>query len=148
MARRAIEEFPGVPGRLQLLREVRGIKLYNDTTAVIPQATLAGLEAFGSAPIILIMGGGDKGISAESLAAHARHRTKRIILLSGSGTDRIRASLPDAVVHNTLEEAVADAMAHASQGDIVLFSPAFSSYNMFKNPYDRGDRFDAIVQCL
>lgn len=145
ISRRAVESFAGVPGRLELVAKKGGVKVYNDTTATTPEATLAALEAL-EAPVILIMGGADKGLDMKELLAAIPAYTKRVILLSGSGTERIRDSVPDAPVYDTLKDAVADAFAHAAAGDSILFSPAFTSFGMFKNEYDRGDRFIALIQ--
>lgn len=145
ISRRAVESFAGVPGRLELVAKKGGVKIYNDTTATTPEATLAALEAL-EAPVILIMGGADKGLDMKELLAAIPAYAKRVILLSGSGTERIRGSMPDAPVYDTLKDAVADAFAHAAAGDSILFSPAFTSFGMFKNEYDRGDRFIALIQ--
>ncbi len=147
--RDALSSFKGVSGRLQLLRKVRGVEIYNDTTATTPEATLAALQALdegGDKHIILIAGGADKGLSMDALIAEVKKRTKRVLLLSGSGTERILAELPDASVYDSLSLAFADAMRTALPGDIVILSPAFASFGMFKNEYERGDQFDTLVQ--
>ena len=163
ISRRALESFAGVSGRLELIREVKGVKIYNDTTSTTPEATLAALSALAKPmsgrttsrhneyqfrqPIILIMGGTDKGLGMNTLLAKLPEM-KRIILLAGTGTDRIRSELPDAPVYNALAPAVADAFAHAKNGDTILFSPAFTSFGMFKNEFDRGDQFNALIEKL
>jgi UDP-N-acetylmuramoylalanine--D-glutamate ligase len=146
-AARALAAFPGVPGRLQLVRSEGGIDFYNDTTATTPDATLAALDAMAEAgrPALLIAGGADKGLPLEGLA-DALRSAKRVSLLAGSGTDRLRDLLPKAGAFATLEEAFRDACAHAAPGDAVLLSPGFASFGMFQNEYDRGDQFDALVQ--
>jgi len=158
-SKRALESFSGVPGRLELVRELNGVKIYNDTTATTPEATLAALESMSgrttsrhdksgfSQPIILIAGGADKGLDMNALIAKLPE-LKRVILLAGSGTERIRAKLPSAPIYETLASAVKDAFARATTGDTILFSPAFASFGMFKNEFDRGDQFNAIVQSL
>lgn len=149
-SRAALASFGGVPGRLELIREVNGVKVYNDTTSTTPEATLAALSALANnygltKSIILIMGGADKGLDMSALVARLLE-VKRVILLAGSGTERIRGELPDAPVFDSLADAVADAFAHAEEGDTILLSPAFASFGMFKNEYDRGEQFDAIVR--
>ncbi|MBI5405889.1 UDP-N-acetylmuramoyl-L-alanine--D-glutamate ligase [Candidatus Kaiserbacteria bacterium] len=151
-SRKALEAFAGVPGRLEFVREVNGIKIYNDTTATTPEATLAALAAFSNdgltKSIILIMGGADKGLDM-SVLVEKLPEVKNVVLLAGTGTDRIRDKLHDArVVYHTLSEAVDAAMLVAEQGDTVLFSPAFASFGMFQNEFDRGDQFAAIVKAL
>jgi UDP-N-acetylmuramoylalanine--D-glutamate ligase len=125
--------------------------MYNDTNATTPEATMAALEALGEdyeGRIVLIMGGADKGLVMDGLLESAVRFAKRIVLLAGTGTERIQASLPDAEVYDNLAMAFADARAHADSGDIILFSPAFSSFGMFTNEYDRGDQFMKLVTQL
>lgn len=147
----ALTEFPGVPGRLELVRELNGVKFYNDTTATTPDATIAALKALSGAEepnVILIMGGADKGLDMRPLVEEAEIRAKKIVLLAGSGTKFLSTYLQDASVYESLETAVKDAVASASFGDVVLLSPGFASFGMFKNEYDRGDQFNAIVKAL
>lgn len=147
---KALAEFPGVPGRLELIREKDGVKFYNDTTATTPDATLAALKAVsGEDPnIVLIMGGADKGLDMRALVEEAEIRAKKIILLSGTGTKYLSTYLQDAPVYENLQSAVDDAVASASEGDVVLLSPGFASFGMFKNEYHRGDQFNAMVKSL
>ncbi len=147
MSRRAIESFAGVPGRLELIREVNGIKIYNDTTSTTPEAALAALEAVGTENTIVIAGGTDKNLDMNVLLLKLKE-VKRVILLAGSGTSRILEWIPGASVYDSLGAAVSDAFMCASPGDTILFSPAFTSFGMFKNEYDRGDQFTALVQKL
>ncbi len=148
VSRKALETFGGVPGRLELVREVNGVKVYNDTTATTPEATLAALAALdnGKRRIILIMGGADKELDMNTLLHKIPDYTKRVILLTGTGTNRVLEFLPGASVFDDLGNAVNEAFLTAESGDIILFSPAFASFGMFKNEYDRGDRFDTLVQ--
>ena len=74
--------------------------------------------------------------------------TKRVELLAGTGTERIKGELPDAEIYDNLVAAMGNARMHAQPGDAILMSPAFASFGMFKNEYDRGDQFDAIVASL
>ena len=147
---RALSSFTGVPGRLELIAEKNGIKVYNDTTSTTPEATLAALAALNDGStksIILIMGGTDKGLDMNTLLAKLAE-VKRVILLTGTGTDRVLEFLPGASVFDDLSKAVGEAYAAAEPGDTVLFSPAFTSFGMFKNEFDRGDQFNAIVKAL
>lgn len=149
--REALTEFSGVPGRLELVRELNGVKFYNDTTATTPDATIAALKALSGTEdpnIILIMGGADKGLDMRPLVEEAEIRAKKIILLAGTGTKFLSTYLQDASVYESLETAVKDAVTSAQPGDVVLLSPGFASFGMFKNEYDRGDQFNAIVNAL
>ncbi|PIR85287.1 UDP-N-acetylmuramoyl-L-alanine--D-glutamate ligase [Candidatus Kaiserbacteria bacterium CG10_big_fil_rev_8_21_14_0_10_45_20] len=147
----AISSFKGVAGRLEFLGTVRGVSIYNDATSTTPDALRVALHALsqnGRRPTstILIMGGTDKELSPESFPVQAMQTTKKTILLSGSGTEKIRHLLPDAPVFSSLTEAVEDAFATAEEGDIILFSPAFASFGMFKNEFDRSDQFVRIIK--
>ena len=146
-SRKALETFGGVPGRLELVREARGVKIYNDTTATTPEATLAALKVLdtGAKNIVLIMGGADKDLDMNALLYEIPNYTKRVILLTGTGTNRILEFLPEASVFDNLGKAVAEAFLATGPGDTILFSPAFASFGMFKNEYDRGDQFNALV---
>jgi len=151
VSREALESFAGVEGRLQLVREVNGVKIYNDTTATTPEATLAALSALdpdGKGNVVLIMGGNDKNLDMNKLLVEIPEHTKRVIMLAGTGTARVLEFLPDASVFDTFEAAVGEAVKAAQPGDSILLSPAFASFGMFKNEYDRGDQFNALVAKL
>lgn len=151
ISKEALESFLGIPGRLELIALEQGISFYNDTNSTTPEATIVALHALSEETakgIILIMGGHDKGLDMTNLLELVGETTKHVSLLAGTGTERIKDELPDAPVFDTLEAAVKDALAHADVGDIVLLSPAFASFGMFKNEYDRGDQFNAIVRAL
>jgi UDP-N-acetylmuramoylalanine--D-glutamate ligase len=145
----AIESFKGVPGRLELIREINGVKIYNDTTATVPDATIAALLAVGSNKnVLLIMGGADKMLDMSALIATIPKYVKKLFLLDGTGTQRIVPELPKAEIFKSLREAVEAAFSEAEAGDAIVLSPAFASFGMFKNEYDRGDQFNDIVSSL
>ncbi|MEK9160516.1 MAG: UDP-N-acetylmuramoyl-L-alanine--D-glutamate ligase [Patescibacteria group bacterium] len=148
--REALESFKGVAGRLEFVREVNGVLYYNDTTATTPEATIAALRALseGGRRVILIMGGYDKGLSMHELIEELPRRTKRTIFLAGTGTDRIMPFLHDASVFGDLKAAFDEAVRYASPGDVVVLSPAFASFGMFKNEYERGDQYLELVRAL
>lgn len=149
VSKRALESFTGVAGRLEFLREVRGVKFYNDTTATVPEATLAALRALSKdRNVVLIMGGADKGLDMNALLHEIPEHTKRVIMLSGTGTSRVLEYLPGASVYDSLQSAFDEAVKSAAEGDIVLLSPAFASFGMFTNEYDRGDQYNALVGAL
>ncbi|MFA6519738.1 MAG: UDP-N-acetylmuramoyl-L-alanine--D-glutamate ligase [Candidatus Paceibacterota bacterium] len=147
VSRGALASFAGVPGRLELIREMDGVKIYNDTTSTTPEATLAALVALDPAHTVLIMGGADKSLDMSALLAKLPE-VKKVILLAGTGTDRIKNQLPESSIYGGFSEAVTEAVKAAEPGDTVLFSPAFASFGMFKNEFDRGDQFAAIVKAL
>ncbi len=136
--------FTGVPGRLEYLGERDGVKIYNDNNATTPQATLAGLRAVGNVDdknVILIAGGAYKDIDPASLLEEIPSYCKQVVLLPGTGTDRIAPALPEATVVMSMTEAVATGLAAGEPGDVLLFSPGFASFGLFKNEYERNDEF-------
>ena len=154
---KVVEGFTGVEGRLQFVREINGIKVYNDTTATTPDATIAALQSLRSADpqernIVLIMGGADKMLDMSGLLREIPHSVKSVVLLPGTGTERIRndiLKLPVLVNEaKTLDEAVQIARSRIRSGDTLLFSPAFASFGLFKNEYDRGEQFLKIVSMV
>lgn len=149
-----LASFPGVPGRLEYRGLIgdseRLIGVYNDNNSTTPAATVAGLQALGNADtphIILIAGGTDKELDAAPLARAIEQYCKTVVLLPGSGTDALATELqqltPTRV--DTLAAAVEAAVATASSGDILLFSPGFASFGLFQNEYDRNDAFIALI---
>lgn len=145
-----IEDFIGVPGRLQHMGAIRGIEIYNDTTATTPDATIAGLKAIGEkGKVVLIMGGADKGLPMEGLLHLLPEYCKWVVLLPGTGTERIKSAIVESGVLvrevQKMSDAVRDALELADVGDTVLLSPAFASFGLFKNEYDRGDQFVDVL---
>ncbi|RJQ33986.1 UDP-N-acetylmuramoyl-L-alanine--D-glutamate ligase [Candidatus Parcubacteria bacterium] len=146
----ALASFEGVEGRLQFVRELNGVKIYNDNNATTPEATIAALKALeeGKKNIILILGGADKGLDMSRLVSEIKKSCKKVVLLSGTGTEALRKEFQGAPVQESLEEAILGAVKIASEGDVLLFSPAFASFGMFKNEYDRNDQYIEIVKRL
>ncbi len=144
VSKQGLESFKGVPGRLELIAEKNGVKVYNDNNSTTPEATLVALDALGTKNTIVIMGGADKELDMNKLLLRLKE-VKRIILLAGTGTSRILEFIEGASVFGTLEAAVAEAFASAHEGDTILFSPAFASFGMFKNEYERNDQFVELV---
>ena len=148
----ALASFPGVEGRLQLLTIQDGVRIYNDNNATTPQATIAGMEALdlGNKNIVLIAGGADKDIESAPLAQAITTHCKSVCLLPGSGTDRLLPLITETgvtvAVLEDLKSAFMEAKKQAQTGDIILFSPAFASFGLFVNEYDRNDQFVALVR--
>lgn len=145
--------FSGVEHRCEFVRELNGVKYYNDSIASSPTRTLAGLKAFEK-PVILIAGGYDKHIPFEPLAEEGYDKIKYLILLGATkekikeAFDKVMADknieLPIIVVNN-FEEAVYRAKEIAKEGDIVTLSPACASFDMFPNFEVRGNEYKEIV---
>ncbi|MEA3273261.1 MAG: UDP-N-acetylmuramoyl-L-alanine--D-glutamate ligase [Patescibacteria group bacterium] len=159
--KKVLENFTGIEHRLEIIKELEGVLYINDTTATTPQAAFMALNSFKD-PVILIAGGSDKGLDFEPFVSEIMARAKQLILLPGKGTDRIlkhlkSISAPEGENTQTklepqmakdLEEAVALAYQEAKSGDIVLLSPGCTSFGMFANEFERGDKFKALVENL
>lgn len=145
--REGLESFEAVEGRLQLVKEKGGIKIYNDNNATTPEATIAALRALGK-HVVLIAGGSDKNLDLTELVSEIKKRCKRTFLLAGAGTDKLAPLLNDTMIYHSISEAFTAALESAKSGDAILFSPAFASFGMFKNEYDRNDQFLAAVRHL
>ena len=153
---KALAEFPGIEHRLELIREWKGIRVYNDSAATIPHATAEALRSVPG-PVVLITGGTDKNIDFSPLAEVARIPAS-ILLLTGTGTEKIRALLDaEGIAYggpfDSLPEAVRTALERAAEaagdsGATILFSPGCTSFGMFLNEFDRGRRFKEIVAGL
>ena len=146
---RAIRGFGGVPHRLETVRELAGVRFVNDSQATIPEAAIAGLEAF-DAPVVLIAGGKDKGLDyaafADAIATHARG-----VVLIGETADELERLVGDrATVRRArgMNEAVEAAAGLAKPGDVVLLAPAAASFDMFVDYAERGDLFRTAVARL
>ncbi len=148
--RRGVESFKAVEGRLQHLRTVRGVAIYNDNNSTTPQAATAALKSFPDKNIILIAGGADKGIDVADFVQAMKKHAKAVILLPGSGTSKLKARDLEAKTFEaaTLRQALTEAMHVAKAGEILLFSPGLASFGLFKNEYDRNDQFVALVKKL
>ena len=145
-----LASFPGVEGRLQYLGEVDDIKIYNDNNATTPQAVIVGMKAVGNSDdknVIWIGGGAAKGIDATELLEIVPEYCKKVILLAGTGTDTIKDKIECEVVAS-MEEAVKAGVAAGDPGDVLLFSPGFASFGMYKNEYERNDDFVATINNL
>jgi len=150
------EQFGGVEHRIELVRELDGVRYYNDSIASSPSRTIAGLHAFDQ-KVILIAGGYDKQIPFDGLGPEIVSHVKRLILC-GATAEKIRASVeaaddycpgkPDIQVVKTLEEAVFDARNNSVPGDVVTLSPACAAFDQFKNFMVRGKTFKEFVHKL
>lgn len=146
-------EFKGVPHRIEFVRELDGVKYYNDSIASTPARTTAGLVSFGDKDIVLIAGGYDKKIPFDDFGKVINERIKKLVLV-GVTAEKIETAVKNADNYNSLpiyrctefKEAVLKAKEVAECGDIVLMSPACASFDLFKNFEVRGDTFKEIVK--
>jgi len=138
--------FRGVPGRLEYLTTIHGVKVYNDNNATTPFATETGLKAVANGKnVILIAGGAYKEVDPSSLIDPIAHYCKKVVLLTGTGTDKLKDQI-ECDVYDSLNKAVEVAVQASAPGDVLLFSPGFASFGMFKNEYDRNDQFVKLIQ--
>ncbi|MBV8547889.1 MAG: hypothetical protein JO126_00340 [Alphaproteobacteria bacterium] len=144
----ALPGFSGVEGRLSRAGTWQGRSFYNDSNATTQEATLAALNAFPANKIVLIFGGADKGLPIDALIHKIGHDKIRAVLLKGTGSDRVLQHLPGLPVAGSMAEAVQRACALSASGDTLILSPAFASFGMFTNEYDRSDQFVAEVNRL
>jgi UDP-N-acetylmuramoylalanine--D-glutamate ligase len=145
----AIADFPGLHHRMEFVRSLSGVDYYNDSKGTNVGSVVRSLESF-PAPVILIAGGKDKGGDYGPIADLVRQRVSHLVLL-GEAKEKIAAQLgglTDTRQVGSLEEAVGLASSLAVPGTVVLFSPACSSFDMFKNYEERGERFAAAVMAL
>ncbi|MEA3463544.1 MAG: UDP-N-acetylmuramoyl-L-alanine--D-glutamate ligase [Patescibacteria group bacterium] len=150
--KKAIAEFKGLEHRIEHVKNVNGVKYYNDSFATTPESAITALESFNG-PIILLAGGADKGSSFKQFAKEIKKRVKFVILLNGKATPRIKEELlkikypkNNIKLVNSIKSAVKTARENADKGYVVLLSPACASFGMFKNYKERGIMFKQEVK--
>ena len=152
----AVKEFESVEHRLEFVKEIDGVKWYNDSVSSSPTRTIAGLYSYDE-NIVLIAGGYDKNLDYKPIAKPIVEKVKSLILLgqtSGKIFDSVKEELElqgkTLPIHmcESLQETIEIAKREAKPGDVVLFSPASASFDMFKNFADRGNQFKKIVNSI
>jgi UDP-N-acetylmuramoylalanine--D-glutamate ligase len=144
-----VETFSGVPHRLEFVSEIDGIRFYNDSIATTPERTLAGIRSFEE-KLVLLLGGRDKNLPMDELAVEAARRCRQVVVF-GESAGKIEHAFaqhaPAAPVARveSLEEAVEKAREAAQPGDVVLLSPACTSYDAYENFERRGEHFRALT---
>lgn len=150
---KVVKEFTGLEHRLEFVREVNGVRYYDDSFATTPEATIAAIQAFKE-PKVVILGGHDKGIPFFNLASEATKNNIRQAIVIGDTAKDISELLTErgfdkiTLGGNTMTEIVKTAQNAAQPGDVVLLSTACASFGLFKNYKDRGDQFKAAVNAL
>ena len=148
LARQAVEDFRGLPHRMELVREIDGVRWYEDSKATNVGSVEKALASFKE--ITWIAGGKDKGGSYAPLANLVKERVRCMILI-GEAKERMARELGEYTVTKTavtLNEAVVMAAKATKRGGVVLFSPACSSFDMFRDYEDRAEQFKALVRAL
>lgn len=151
-----VSSFKGVEHRLELVRKINGVKWFNDSVSSTPTRTIAGLNSYDE-EIVLIAGGYDKNLDYTPIAKPILDKVKVLILLgatSGKIFDSVKAEEEkqnkkiEIYMCENLKETVELANKVAKEGQVVLFSPASASFDLFKNFADRGEKFKALVNSL
>jgi len=148
--------FSGVPHRLEFVGEKKGALWYNDSTATIPDAAIAGIRSFEK-PIILLAGGNDKNLSFDVFGKCIADswNVKSIVLFSGDATEKlvpaIRKYGGEQKILGTvssMKDAINLALSHVEPKDTILLSPGAASFGLFHNEFDRGNQFREVVKNL
>jgi len=172
--KKVLTEFGGLQGRIELVREVNGVKYINDTTSTIPEATIAAIQTLtehfplNTKHLILIAGGADKNLDFSGLAELVPQKIKAILLLEGTATKKLENTIqrnlltapivssgskkrpPKFIIKtfSNIGKAVVQAAKIAKPGDIVLLSPGCASFGMFRHEFERGEKFNEVVNKL
>ncbi|HAG99114.1 MAG TPA: UDP-N-acetylmuramoyl-L-alanine--D-glutamate ligase [Ktedonobacter sp.] len=155
----SVRNFHGVAQRLEEVAVVNGVHFINDSTSTTPIAGRVGVEAFSGCPIVLVAGGNSKQLPLENWPDAIVRNCRDVILLQGTGTAELVPALRKEVarqgasdplrgIYDNFTAALDRAVSLAQPGDVLLFSPGFTSFGMFLNEFDRGDRFNEYVQGL
>lgn len=148
-----LDSYTGVPNRMELVATINGTQFINDTAATAPAAALAALDALRDARIHIIAGGSDKRTDLAPLATALARHAHSIHLLAGTATDRLQplllqAGAAPAGPFDSMRSAVESAAAAARPGDVVVLSPGCASFGLFRDEFDRGEQFRAVVSAL
>ena len=151
--KKVLTTFTGLEHRLELVRELDGVKYYDDSFGTTPETSIVAMQAFKE-PKILILGGSDKGASYYDLAQAVKNSNVRKVLLIGEQADRIQDALTEAGFTDyqpggdNMTEIIDNAHSLAQNSDVVLLSTGCASFGMFKNYKDRGEQFQTAVNAL
>ena len=148
--REAVQDFQSLEHRMEPVATVRGVEFINDSKATNVNSTWYALESM-TKPVVLILGGVDKGNDYSLISELVKEKVKAIICL-GTDNQKIHAAF-DEIIHPVVDTAsafdsVQAAFHFAAKGDVVLLSPACASFDLFKNYEDRGNQFKAAVREL
>lgn len=149
---KTIANFSNLEHRLEFVKEIKGVKYFDNSFSTTPESTILDLKSFNS-PIIQLVGGADKGANFKLLAKTIKQKVKFLILLKGQATPRIKKELKkikypstQMIEVNSMKKAVKIAKQKANNGDIVLLSTACASFGLFKNYKERGNLFKQYVR--
>lgn len=149
------KRFPGLEHRLEDVRTVDGVLFINDTFSTVPETTIAAIRTFADRPIILIVGGSEKGSDFTELGREIAASWVKVLIVIGAMSDRIIAAVGAGGYRNkiitgcpSMHEIVTVARKESKRGDVVLLSPACASFDMFDNYKERGKQFKYEVSIL
>ena len=156
--REGLSKFEGLPHRLKFVREINGVKFYDDSIATTPGSAIAAMNAFAE-PKVLILGGSDKGADLSELISRISESSideLREVILIGKEAEKLNSKLKgknftrikNLGLNTTMQQVVKTAFADAQSGDVVILSPAHASFDMFKSYVDRGEQFIEAVNNL
>ncbi|MBI4136551.1 UDP-N-acetylmuramoyl-L-alanine--D-glutamate ligase [Candidatus Roizmanbacteria bacterium] len=145
----ALENFHGLPGRLEHLGLIHEVTVINDTTSTTPTSGIKAIESIQpDKGIVLVIGGNSKNLPLKELIAAIKKRVKAIVYLTGTGTDDVKdkiqdTPIPSAGPFESMQDTMTACFKFAEPGDVILFSPSFTSFGQFKNEFERGEVFHA-----
>jgi UDP-N-acetylmuramoylalanine--D-glutamate ligase len=151
--RKVLTTFTGLEHRLEFVRELDGVKYYDDSFGTTPETAQVAIEAFDE-PKIVILGGSDKGSAYDLLAQTVTEAKMRAVVVIGQMAEKISIELKAAGVKNiipggnTMQQIVKICHDQAKKGDVVILSPGCASFDMFNDYKDRGQQFKAAVHDL
>lgn len=149
--RKTMESFNPLPYHLEQVRRIRKITFINDGVSTSPQATVAAIQCFNR-PVLLILGGNDKLLDFGGLGSLVDKKVKAVFFMEGTATPKIRKAISKKGLikgsFDNLKDTVRACYKYARPGDVILFSPAATSFNWFNNIYHRSLKFEKIVKSL
>ena len=149
--KKVLRTFEGLSNRQEVIKVAKGVTYVNDTTATTPDATIAALKRFaGKGTIHLIFGGADKELEFDEVAKEIKKKKVNVTVLSGTAEKKIEQAFKKGGVSfaraGSLSDALSQILKNVKKGDTVLLSPGCASFGMFKNEFDRGEQFKALVK--
>jgi len=150
----ALINYKGLYGRQMYMGNIRGRDIVNDTCSTIPDAVIAALDRFNKRRVVLITGGTDKDLKFGKLAKNVlRSNVCFVVVIDGTASRKLVSEFEKCKfnrykVVESLQQAVEEAFTQSKKGDLILFSPGAASFELFDNEFDRGEKFDTLIELL